>query len=897
MPDDNHVVVLDDPVDIPLHNIVVSTAPVPDELPPSYSYDNENNLPPPSPTQEEPATVPNHRSSGQLHLVTPRWSTPLHGNTSSTSFVDEITAAAAGTTASPPPPTVFSAQGDVLPNYLDATCDSSGIPWSLPTTGCITFTILPHRSIPFQQPLTNFSTVAASPPLPDARDNETNTSQGTGEAGGETIVQVEEGEEELEVFAQQRIRQPRRNRRTDLTQTQQQHPPEHRQQTHDQGHVPDHTQQQVNPTATSLVTTATTTTTAATTITTTTTLTPEATTTTTTATITIATDGDEDFLMETVLMCRAGQWMFEYWIEDAVMYMNIPVKPKPAPQSSTHERPYLQGESNVHRSYESLSDMPTPAPLAAPAEPLGAFGVFRGGSALAAEIARTSSPEYSNSHRRGSRGIMSQTFGSSFNLSPISSREAEGHRRPPPIPSYANLFALVSASDPQQCIWRTTCFGDNIERCPQLSTLEDIRMWWRERIEQHHESEFEVEHHHNNNHQRTDIEAATQATASSSSQSGSNGESGDRLVARLGRAGRRFATRTRDIILQTEYRDPPPPKSKKKKKKRPFFDRRDWEHGIVRGFKTMLIKIGIREIPDPHNETLELALRLRGLYYCWREVTHTHLDSDDDEDIINDDNTFDNPQRSPRSIYSNNMDNSDTTTGDPAAASSSSSGPHPSPHTSPRSTHRDLSVRGAIQRARNMRQMRGRGKGHARMFVFDRDDTMANDKRVRGMIMAEVWIGHDDLTPEEAEEERQLEAQRRRRLQGQSQSRWANAITGLGRSDERESAPTTTTITTSSQDPARGNGGSGDANVAELFPPTLKRRRCMLRVRQGLSVEVESFILATAPRLPELYEVFDQSSYHPRINRCRFVLYITICITIFVIAFFARIGSWSESPK
>ncbi|KAG0266430.1 hypothetical protein DFQ27_009732, partial [Actinomortierella ambigua] len=838
---------------------------------------------------------------------------------------------------------------------------------------------------------------------------------GTGTAG--QARDEDEGEDEMEVIAKQRIRHPSRLRRTDATQQQQQQQQQQLQQ--GPAHAPLETAQVTTTTAESAAgvepsapATTTTTTTMAASDTTTGGPTPA------TATRTSA---SSPILLETVRMRREGLWAFEYWVEDAIMFMCFPVKPKLPPppppphslSSASRTGPSSSSPNNTRRlsqqgrlsfylhddieerdSYESISDLPTPAPLtsslshssheATPSQTAMAvtprsqgrgvetFGGFAGGSSFAASYARGNSAEYDRRQPRGG-GIMDQTFSSAVSVrssssyasgagtggggggggggSSSSSNSSHGRAS---IPPYANLFTLVSASDPQSSLWRSTCYGENIERCLQMCTNEDVMMWWRERMDQTFEFGRSIERPAlqqgtsaaaaavagRRRADEIDLEAGQQSSATTATTATTNATA----------VWRRLATRTRALVSRGQARQTTTENDesamgvdahgrqrpgKKVKKTRPFFDKRDWDQGIWRGVKVMLIKIGVREIPAPHNETMEMAMRLRGLYYCWREVTHTHLDSDDEDDGEegtaaldgeNDDDVLNSLRRSRprhrnRRQHSTNDDNPITppdtntnTTNTTNTTTTSTTSPPPPLVTRPTSTS-EVSVRAAIRSARNERRRRGKGKGRARMFVFDRDDALFNGKRIRGMIVAEIWIGHDEPSPEEAEEERRLEGRHRRTRRSHHSDQWANAIThnnnsstnsnsggggGGGGSAGSQPTPLTRSTTTSrSGEPTlpttttttTGSGGE------DAFPSTLRRRRCMLRLRQGLSADVESFILATGPRLPELYEVFDHDSYHPRISRCRVMLYSIITISIFAAVFFARLATIAEPQE
>lgn len=68
------------------------------------------------------------------------------------------------------------------------------------------------------------------------------------------------------------------------------------------------------------------------------------------------------------------------------------------------------------------------------------------------------------------------------------------------------------------------------------------------------------------------------------------------------------------------------------------------------------------------------------------------------------------------------------------------------------------------------------------------------------------------------------------------------------------------------------------------FPPSLLRRKCVIRVLRGLNPEVETFALSTGPRLPELFELYTDQSL-PGPSRGTFICSIITFAVLFSAAF------------
>ncbi|KAF9953963.1 hypothetical protein BGZ72_005001, partial [Mortierella alpina] len=79
---------------------------------------------------------------------------------------------------------------------------------------------------------------------------------------------------------------------------------------------------------------------------------------------------------------------------------------------------------------------------------------------------------------------------------------------------------------------------------------------------------------------------------------------------------------------------------------------------------------------------------------------------------------------------------------------------------------------------------------------------------------------------------------------------------------------------------------SDDSRFTSSFPSKLRKRQCVIRVMQGLNPEVETFALSTGPRLPELFDLYTDQSL-PGPSRKAFVCALTTFGILVVIAFTA----------
>ncbi|CAO3566274.1 unnamed protein product [Mortierella alpina] len=83
-----------------------------------------------------------------------------------------------------------------------------------------------------------------------------------------------------------------------------------------------------------------------------------------------------------------------------------------------------------------------------------------------------------------------------------------------------------------------------------------------------------------------------------------------------------------------------------------------------------------------------------------------------------------------------------------------------------------------------------------------------------------------------------------------------------------------------------GSCSDNDSRFSSSFPSKLRQRQCVIRVMQGLNTEVETFALSTGPRLPELFDLYTDQSL-PGPSRKAFVCALTTFGVLVVVAFTA----------
>ncbi|KAG0211281.1 hypothetical protein BGX28_008226 [Mortierella sp. GBA30] len=303
----------------------------------------------------------------------------------------------------------------------------------------------------------------------------------------------------------------------------------------------------------------------------------------------------------------------------------------------------------------------------------------------------------------------------------------------------------------------------------------------------------------------------------------------------------------------------------------------------------------------PHHESMEITMRVRGLYYAWREET-------------------------------------------PEAGSP----PQP-----------------AQEREQRLEATAARGNGiplsdispqpwtntdNMRLFTLVRDDSLVMGQRVKGGPVAEIWIHGDSVEPQtsapdhfhsiptyqstvapvitavmdssggdtvvsntraytgEAPEVNDPSLATRSAASSVISYNGTTANTFMTEVSAFTGGPVRSTIASTFIHPAASDhpssavpslgrrsvssstmstsNGSSDSRFTSSFPPKLRQRRCMIRVLRGLNTEVETFALSTGPRLPELFDLYTDQSL-PGPSKSSFVCALTTFGIMFLATFLA----------
>lgn len=315
-------------------------------------------------------------------------------------------------------------------------------------------------------------------------------------------------------------------------------------------------------------------------------------------------------------------------------------------------------------------------------------------------------------------------------------------------------YALVSAEDPQTWIWWSTHHEQNLQRCRQEGPNEEVLMWWRTRTDSNTKENKEKRKRLKQWQQWQAREVALakqqrremrrQARQSARLEGGGEGSSSrvqshrrsSQSQSQTGYQTHSTATQLSSSSSSSTQRksDKNKKKSKNKKPKGTLSER----------FFALLES----KFPSaPHNETMEITMRVRGLYYAWREddcgalpplssATSTRYGTRSD---------VHEPRRHHRHHHHHPRDNQyyqedlqedtgpsegpSSSTPPPPLTPSPSPIPPPQPH--PR-THTSSSL-----------PLLHHLKSRPRMFTLVRDDSLVMGQRVKGGPVAEIWIGDD----------------------------------------------------------------------------------------------------------------------------------------------------------
>ncbi|KAI1303949.1 hypothetical protein EDD11_005265 [Mortierella claussenii] len=388
-------------------------------------------------------------------------------------------------------------------------------------------------------------------------------------------------------------------------------------------------------------------------------------------------------------------------------------------------------------------------------------------------------------------------------------------------------FAFVSAEDPQTWIWWSTHHEANLQRCRQEGPHEEVLMWWRTRLD--YNSKENRTKRRQEKRLRKRHQQATRAVAAAAISAESATTSG---LASTEAAG-------------TEENHPPPPHKQKTGRQRL---RAQWRRFISLPFGM------------PDRQSMEITMRVRGLYYAWREE-------------FSDSNTplgVNIASSQPPSAAGNNLLSApggvDTEPRpiDPVALDPSGAPPVPE--------YESQSVR-------------------SRLFTLIRDDSLVNGQRVKGGPVAQIWIIEDQpdplLTiPATATVTTMTVSPESASMPSYSGGDQTSASDPNPVLDDSPSLSHISIVSSSSS--SLSSAGSA---WSSSFPLSLRKRHAIVRIIHGLHSEVETFALSTGPRLPELFDLYsDQSLPGPSRNSfiCSLVTFGVIFLSAFMGIAFAR---------
>ncbi|KAG0364298.1 hypothetical protein BC939DRAFT_444599 [Gamsiella multidivaricata] len=256
----------------------------------------------------------------------------------------------------------------------------------------------------------------------------------------------------------------------------------------------------------------------------------------------------------------------------------------------------------------------------------------------------------------------------------------------------------------------------------------------------------------------------------------------------------------------------------------------------------------------PHNESMEITMRVRGLYYAWREEAYEPQ-----------------PQELPVVPVASRM--RDLQEAGPEgvvevgvaegtqAVAPSLSGPATATTLSMPASPDYEDVIGATKKPR--------------MFLLVRDDSLVMGQRVKGGTVAEVYIIEDGVNTAAVSQDN-VAISNYDSIAAVSSP--LNASFSLASALPPSSSHARPSISSSST-----SSGISEARSSS-FPSSLRRRRCVVRILHGMHSEIETFALSTGPRLPELFELYTDQSI-PGPSRGSFICSLVTFGTIFIVAF------------
>ncbi|KAG0243109.1 hypothetical protein BGW41_002971 [Actinomortierella wolfii] len=254
-------------------------------------------------------------------------------------------------------------------------------------------------------------------------------------------------------------------------------------------------------------------------------------------------------------------------------------------------------------------------------------------------------------------------------------------------------------------------------------------------------------------------------------------------------------------------------------------------------------------------EACEIMVRVRGQYFAWRDVTHEKLGH----------------QQGSRGAGTR------TGAGIQSGLSSSSSLGSP-PTYQPQTMTVMVSTlpqqQSEVERAHTrptpilQRHPPSRTPSNARMFALYRDDHFELNKKKKGFCVAEVWVVHEE---------------------GHEQVCGTIVNDAIGQTNEGAGTLATTapsnpgdgpqTLGERSLPPPPSNSSEQRQAAGDTFPEALRRRKCMIRIKQGMHHDIETFILTTGPRLVDL---FDKQPRNNPVTTGHALLYAVLVLSVFI---------------
>ncbi|KAG0074601.1 hypothetical protein BGZ90_010625 [Linnemannia elongata] len=285
----------------------------------------------------------------------------------------------------------------------------------------------------------------------------------------------------------------------------------------------------------------------------------------------------------------------------------------------------------------------------------------------------------------------------------------------------------------------------------------------------------------------------------------------------------------------------------------------------------------------PYRESMEITMRVRGLYYAWREESYTGNEEMNDIQIL-----ASNPPRFFRLVRDDSLVMGQRVKGGPvaeivihgnsddgllAAAADRRDGlgcGNPSPYVGGgESTHMtetlDAPPYGPIPSIRSDGSSITSNNGN----TFMTQVSAATGGPVRSTV-ASTYI--------------QRISHGRRSGASSMRYHFSDPETPAPTiSDERRHSLAPSEPVSSTSSPLASSPDT-DPDPSSSFSSSLRKRTCTIRILEGINSEVETFALSTGPRLPELFDLFTDQSV-PGPSRATFIVSIVVFSAGFMIAF------------